>query len=329
MSYRHFSANERHTLMYLLHMRLSYREIGRRLGRHHTTISREVKRNGRRIGSYWDEFAHERTLERRKQPRHFRKQANKKLVRYVLDKLQQDWSPQTIAERLKRDHPRSTQLRISHEGIYRWVYSNAAQGGSLYQHLLRRHKKRRKHRQYGSGRGLIPHRVSIHDRPESIENRACFGHWEGDTVEGKKGTGGIATHVERKSRLLIAAKLHDKGADTFAQATTKAFSPIPKKWRKTLTVDNGKEFAQFKKMEETTGMDVYFADPYAPWQRGTNENTNGLLRHYFPKGTNWRKVTDQMLATAVEKLNNRPRKCLNYLTPNEVFLKNTGGALTT
>ena len=329
MSYRHFSAKERHTLMYLLQMHLSFREISRRLGRHHTTISREVKRNGRRLGCYLDAPAHRWAVVRRRYPRHTRRRSNQRLLVYVMERLRQDWSPETIAERLKVDHPRSRQLRISPEGIYRWIYEDAAQGGSLYQHLLRRHKKRRRQCYYGSGRGLIPHRVSIHDRPESIEYRVRFGHWEGDTVEGAKGTGGVATHVERKSRLLVAGKLDDKRAETFSRAITHAFRAMPKKWRKTLTVDNGKEFAGFKKIEKATGMNVYFADPYAPWQRGTNENTNGLLRHYFPKGIDWRKVTHQMLATVVEKLNNRPRKCLNYRTPNEVFLKNTGGALTT
>ncbi len=176
MSYQHFSANERHTLMYLLFLRLSFREIARRLGRHHTTISREVRRNGRRFNSYWDEFAHKQAMQRCKQPRHTSKRSNKKLLAYVMGKLQQDWSPQTITERLKIDHPRSTKLRISHEGIYRWIYEETAQGGTLYQHLLRRHKKRRKQRKYGAGRGLIPNRVSIHDRPESIENRSRFGH---------------------------------------------------------------------------------------------------------------------------------------------------------
>lgn len=329
MSYHHFTAKERHTLMYLLHWRLSYREIGRRLGRHHTTIAREVKRNGRVVGSYWDEPAHHWATARRKQPRHRRKQSNRRLQTYVLQKLQEDWSPETIASRLKLDFSRRRKMRMSAEGIYQWIFQDAAQGGTLYQHLLRRRKKRRKQCAYGAMRGLIPGRICIHDRPKSIENRVRFGHWEGDTVEGAKGTGGIATHVERKSRFLVAGKLGDKSAETFRRTTAQAFRAIPKKWCKTLTVDNGKEFSGFKNIEADTGMNVYFADPYAPWQRGTNENTNGLLRHYFPKGIDWRKVTDQMLATVVEKLNNRPRKCLSYRTPSEVFLKNTGGALAT
>lgn len=145
---------------------------------------------------------------------------------------------------------------------------------------------------------------------------------------GAKGTGGIATHVERKSKLLVASKLKDQRSDTFTKATNRAFRAIPKKWKKTLTVDNGKEFSGFKDIEARTEMDVYFCDPYSPWQRGTNENTNGLLRHYFPKGIDWQTVKNKELARVVDKLNNRPRKCLNYLTPNEVFFKSTGGALT-
>lgn len=328
MSYQHLNAKERHTLMYLLQWNLSYREIGRRLNRHHSTIAREVKRNARLIGCYWDEAAQSKADERRQQARHTRKQSNRDLVNYVNQQLQQDWSPETISARLERDYARKKQMRISPETIYQWIYQDTREGGELYQHLLRRHKKRRRQVAYGT-RGLIPGRVSIHERPVSIENRRRFGHWESDTVEGAKGSGGIATHVERKSRYLVAAKLQDKRAETFSKASITAFKPIPVSWRKTLTVDNGKEFAGFKDIEKGTNMAVYFADPYAPWQRGTNENTNGLLRHYFPKGIDWKKVTDKALARVVEKLNNRPRKCLNYLTPNEVFLKSTAGALAT
>lgn len=329
MSYQHFSSRERHTLMYLLQLRLSHREIGRRLGRHHTTISREVKRNGRHFACYWNEYADQQAHARRHKARHQRKRSNQKLTTYVNQGLIADWSPETIANRLAVDFPRSPGMRISPECIYQWIYRDAAHRGSLYLHLPRRHKKRRKQWRYGTGRGQIPDRVSIHERPMGVERRLRFGHWEGDSLEGAKGTGGITTHVERKSRLLIAAKLENKTADSVSMASIAAFSEIPGKWLRTLTVDNGKEFAHFKKIERETGLTVYFADPYAPWQRGTNENTNGLLRRYFPKGINWRKVTDHMLASVVEKLNNRPRKCLNYRTPNEVFAKHCGGALAT
>ncbi len=329
MSYVHLNAKERHTLMFLSQYHLSAREIGRRLGRHHSSIARELRRNTHICGSYRDDSAHQIAEDRRRHPRHFRKRSNRHLTAYVMGRLQEDWSPATIVGRLKIDFPRSRKMRLSVEVIYQWIYRDASEGGLLYLHLLRRHKRRRRQGLYGLCRGLIPGRISIHDRPLSIAGRTRFGHWEGDTVEGEKGTGGIATHVERKSRLLIAAKLNDKRAQTFTSATVEAFEPIPSKWRRTLTVDNGGEFAGFKMIEAATKLTVYFADPYAPWQRGTNENTNGLLRHYFPKGIDWRGVSEKQLAWAVERLNNRPRKCLKYQTPNEVFLKNTSVALAT
>ena len=149
-----------------------------------------------------------------------------------------------------------------------------------------------------------------------------------ETVEGAKGTGGIATHVERKSRYLVAAKLVDKKAATMNAQSIKFFWKIPQVMRQTLTVDNGKEFSQFKELESKTGLKVYFADPYAAWQRGTNENTNGLLRHYFPKGINFQTVSEEELDQIVKKVNHRPRKCLDYRTPHEVFNQASSGALT-
>jgi IS30 family transposase len=220
-------------------------------------------------------------------------------------------------------------MRISHETIYRWIYQDATEGGMLYQYLRYKRKKRRRQMRYGSGRRFIFGRVSISKRPAIVDTRERYGDWEGNTVEGKKSTGYMATHVERKSRFLIAAKLCDKKAETLTLQSTKAFWRIPKKMRKTLTVDNGEEFARFKELEEKTGLTVYFADPYSSWQRGTNENTKSLLRYYFPKGTDFNEVTKEKLALAVKRLNHRPRKCLNYQTPHEVFWKATNGALAT
>lgn len=251
------------------------------------------------------------------------------MVCYVKRKLMQDWSPEEIVGRLMVDYPKNIKMRISHETIYQWIYTDAINGGDLYTHLRRLHKKRRKQRHYGSGRGLIPGRVSIRKRLEAVDSRQRFGDWEGDSVEGAKGTGGIASHVERKSRYLIAAKLPDKTANTMTIASARAFQRIPKNMRKTLTVDNGKEFSLFKELEDKTDLCIYFADPYSAWQRGSNENTNGLLRQYFPKGTNFRNVTKIILALVVKKLNHRPRKCLNYQTPHEVFYEAVSGALAT
>jgi IS30 family transposase len=331
MSYTHLTQNERYVISHLKCAGFSLREIARRINRHHATISRELNRNGPEHDCtiYWYDWTHPMALERRHKARHHRRNSHQGLVDYVERKLKDDWSPEVIAEKLKADYPDDDKMRVSHETIYRWIYLDAEGGGTLYNHLRRRRKKRRRQKRYGSGRRFIPGRVSITERPGIVESRERFGDWEGDTIEGKKSTGYIATHVERKSRYLMASKLVNKKAESLTMQSTRLFRRIPKKMRQTLTVDNGKEFSRFKEIEDKTGLTVYFADPYAAWQRGTNENTNGLLRQYVPKGTDFRKITEKYLAVAVKKLNHRPRKCLNYRSPHEVFWQTSSGALTT
>ncbi len=332
MSYYHLSSEERYVISYLVLNDLSLREIGRRIGRHHSTISREIKRNQPTYADdavYCYDAAQHYADQRKAKARHWRKKSNKHLVHYVQSKLIDDWSPEEICGRLIVDYPNNKLMRISHEAIYQWIYTEAVNGGNLYTHLRRCHKKRRKQRRYGSLRGLIPGRLSISKRPQAVDQRARFGDWEADTLEGAKGSGAIATHVERKSRYLVAAKLSDKAANTMTIASAGAFDPIPKQMRKTLTVDNGKEFALFKQLEEKTGFCIYFADPYSAWQRGCIENTNGLIRQYLPKGTNFKNISNNDLALIVKKLNHRPRKCLNYQTPHEVIHKAICGAFAT
>lgn len=322
MSYCHLSSEERYVISYLVLDDLSLREIGRRIGRHHSTISREIKRNRPTYADdavYWYDAAQQYADQRKAKARHWRKQSNKQLGHYIQSKLINDWSPEQIAGRLIVDYPNNELMRISHEAIYQWIYTDAVNGGNLYTHLRRCHKKRRKQRRYGSLRGLIPGRVSIRQRPKVVDHRLRFGDWEADSLEGAKGSGAIATHVERKSRFLVAAKLSDKAAKTITIASASAFEHIPKTMRKTLTVDNGKEFAQFKQLEKMTGFCIYFADPYSAWQRGCNENTNGLIRQYLPKGANFKNITNDHLEIIVKRLNHRPRKCLNYQTPHEVI----------
>ena len=215
MSYSHLTLQERYVIYHLVLYGLSYREIGRRLNRHHTAITREVQRNGPRYtddGVYWHEAAQDYADQRKYKARHCRRRSIPQLVRYVQNKIMAEWSPEEIAGRLCSDYPDSVHMRINTETIYQWIYLDACQGGGLYTHLRRRHKKRRKQKRYGSCRGLIPGRVSISDRPTIVDQRKRFGDWEGDTVEGAKGSGGIVSHVERKSRYLIAAKLPDKTA---------------------------------------------------------------------------------------------------------------------
>ena len=299
----------------------SLRKIGRELGRHHTSISREIARNRPTYADdavYWYDAAEYFAKERRHKARHRRRQ-HERLVAYVKEKLKLDWSPETISGRVKLDYSDDDKMRISPETIYRWIYRDSHDKSNLHHHLRRRHKHRRRQKRYGSGRRFIPGRVSIDLRPPIVATRERFGDWEGDTMEGSKGSGGLATHVERKCRYLLAAKLTDKKAVTMTQQSTRYFRKIPRRLRQTLTLDNGKEFTQFKELERKTGLKVYFADPYSAWQRGTNENTNGLLRQYFPKGTDFRTVSEKEVAIVVKKLNNRPRKCLNYQTPYEVY----------
>lgn len=329
MSYTQLTREERYVIAHLKVFKLSLREIARRLNRHHSTISRELKRNGPAYpgGVYWYDVSHPRALERRTRARHQRRRNNRALYDYVAQRLRARWSPECIAGRLALDYPREPAMRVSAEAIYRWVFRDAQAGGELYRCLCLAHKRRRKQRRYGSLRGLIPGRVSIAERPAVVESRSRFGDWEGDTVYGRRTRICLLTQVERKSRYLIAAKILDRRAQSVAACKIAQFSALPRHWRRTLTLDNGKEFAAFRQVEQATGLRVFFADPYCAWQRGANENTNGLLRRYFPKGTDFSQVADDALAFVVHALNNRPRKCLGYRTPFEVVQKALGGAL--
>jgi len=332
MSYTHLTENDRYKISYLKSARFSLREIARRINRHHTTIGRELRRNDDPLyedNIYWYDWTNPEALKRRHKARHHRRSSNQDLVNYVERKLKDDWSPEVITQKLKADYPDDDKMRVSHETIYRWIYSDAKDGGTLYTHLRRRRKKRRRQKRYGSGRRFISGRIGIAQRPVIVESRERFGDWEGDTIEGKKSSGYIATHVERKSRYLMAAKLDNKKSDSLTMKSIRLYWGLPRKMRQTLTIDNGSEFSNFKELENKTGLTVYFADPYAAWQRGTNENTNGLLRQYFPKGSDFSKISKENLAFAVKKLNHRQSKRLSYRSPHEVFRNRSSGALAT
>ena len=331
MSHRHMSTEERFAIAQLQALGLGHREIGRRLGRHHSTIGRELRRNRPRCGTVCYDWQHADGLaeRRRRKPRHRRRRGHRRLWNSVMAGLSQGWSPEQIAGRLRRDHRSSRAMRIAPETIYQWIYRNARDGGGLWQLLRRAHKRRRKHCRLAACRGRFPGRRSIHERPGRVARRQDYGHWEGDTLVGGRHVGGILTLIERKSRFLVAQRLPSRKAMSCAAALSALLAPLPARLRRTLTVDNGKEFAAFNSVEEQTGVRIYFADPYAAWQRGCNENANGLLRQYVPKGTEIDAVCPQQLANAVEQINNRPRKCLGYKSPAEVFHKQLRGALGT
>ena len=330
MSYTHLNQRERMCLFYLLQCGLSLRKIGRKLNRSHSTISRELKRNKRILGYYCDRAAQSSAEKRKAIPRHTHRKSNEQLHDYVVKKLKLGWSPEIISQRLKRDFPHSKKkMRVSHEAICQWIYLDTKQGGTLFNNLVRCHRKRKEQRCYSSLRGIIPNRVDISLRPNVVDRRSRYGDWEGDTMVGYRHQGRLVTHVERKSRYLLAGKIKDGTATSFNDVSLRLFRQIPNNYRKTLTLDNGSENSKFMVLEEELSLQVYFAKPYASWERGTNENTNGLMRRFFPKGTDFLKVTDASLAKTVKMLNHRPRKCLNYRTPFEVFNSITGGALGT
>jgi len=328
VSHKHLSAEERMFIEFFLGQDMSSRDIAAALNRCHTSISRELRRNSSFSG-YRGQTAQKKAASRRKQPRHFRRQQHEPLVAYVDKKLRSDWSPEQIANRIRMDYPDGDDMRISAEAIYAWVYTATRHGSTLHKHLRRGRSRRRPHKLYGKGKRYLPERVGIADRPEEVMSRGRFGDWEGDMMSGSTGKAALATCVERKSRLLFAARTEDKTAASFNAAITAGMRTIPGELRKTITVDNGSEMANFKELEAQTGLKTYFCDAHSPWQRGSNENSNGLLRQYFPRGTNFRSTNDEAVKRAVDRLNNRPRKCLGYQTPAEVFAAALCGAFVT
>jgi len=330
------TTEERYQITYLHMNGYSAARIGRQLGRHRATIGRELTRNADPMGGYHYLSAQARADTRRSSAsRRYKLDApapGSKLsptARYVREKLKQRWSPEQIAGRLRLDHPDDPAAWVSHETIYRWVYRQTLHGQTLYQSLRRsrRHRRCRIPGERRGQRGVIPGRVGIEQRPEIVNARGRFGDWESDTVEGAKGRGLVVTHVERRSRYTLLGKLADKRAATLNRSTTTAMKALPGALRRTATFDNGKEFADFKTIERELGLTVYFANPHSPWERGVNENTNGLLRDWLPKGSDLRHVTAARLAQIQKMLNNRPRKCLNYRTPREVLNDLPGVAL--
>jgi IS30 family transposase len=329
MSYTQLTLVERFVIYHMRVVGCGVRQIARELGRHHSTISRELERNttAEGLSPMWISHAQRLCEQRRQRARHRRRADNAVLGRYVQERLSAHWSPQMIAGRLPVDFPGDTAMRISHEAVYRWIYAGAKLGGQLYRCLPYRRKRRRKQRRCSARCAPIAGRVPISQRPTEIDTRKHFGHWEADTIYGSKTKHCLLTHVERKTRFLILTKIEDRSASSVAQAHIAQFSQLPQQWRQSVTVDNGSEFAQFSRVEQACSLRFYFADPYCAWQRGSNENTNGLIRRYLPKGTDFSQVDDTYLAKLAENLNNRPRRCLNYRTPTELVTLSFSGAL--
>jgi IS30 family transposase len=295
----------------------SYRHIGRQLDRAASTISREVQRNGGQ-DVYRAARAEQATWERAKRPKPRKLAMQPRLRDIVAGKLKLAWSPEQIAGWLKRRYPQDESLQVSHETIYRSLFVQGR--GLLKRELLKHLRSGRKvrHGRPASGRSSIVDPVTISERPAEVKDRAVPGHWEGDLIVGSKHSY-IATLVERQTRYVMLIKLENKKTETVVTALAAQIQQLPVELRKSLTWDRGAELADHKAFTVSTDVQVYFCDPYSPWQRGSNENTNGLLRQYFPKGTNLSVHSQVELDRVARQLNERPRKTLDFESPAERF----------
>ena len=300
---------------------LSLQAIATRLKRAPSTISREVRRNGG-LKCYRASQADQAAWDRARRPKPCKLVINRALARIVAKKLRRFWSPEQIAGWLKQEHPEDESHQVSHETIYRslFIQARGALKKELQQHLrTRRAMRRSRHKHPGdTGQGQISNTVSIRERPASVEDRAVPGHWEGDLIIGTNNSQ-IATLVERHTRYVMLAKVSGKDTETVVNALIKQAHKLPRELYKSLTWDRGKEMADHQRFTLATDIKVYFCDPQSPWQRGSNENTNGLLRQYFPKGTDLSVHSQAKLNAVARQLNERPRKTLDYETPAQRF----------
>ncbi len=319
MNYNQLTQCQRYQIHALLKSEHNQTEIAQTIGVHKTTISRELKRNQGQRG-YRPKQAHRKAVKRRSWDR---RRIPPQTWVWIEEKIRQDWSPEQIALWMKKYR----EISVSHEWIYQYIYTDKRVGGDLHKHL-RCQKKRRK--RYGSHdrRGKLVDRVSIEQRPNVVNERSRLGDWEADTVIGKKSPYALVTLVERKSRFTLLKKINHRTAAATKEAIVQMMKPYRLKTL-TITCDNGKEFADHLGIAEELNTSVYFAHPYSSWERATNENTNGLLRQYFPKGSDFSEITPEQELFAQRRLNTRPRKCLDLETPEMVFFKLSDVALET
>lgn len=317
-SYHQLTQAQRYQIYALRKTKHSLQEIAKVIGVHKATVSRELRRNQGQRG-YRPQQAHELALKRRPKAVSRITEQDWKAVEKL---LKQDWSPEQISGRLKKER----RLRISHEWIYQYILADKQAGGDLYRHLRCQKKRRKRYGAYDR-RGKLSNCRSIEERPAIVAARKRLGDWEVDTVIGRKHKQAMVTLTERKSRFVLAGMVEQKTAQAVRKQICHLLLPVQNKVH-TITSDHGKEFAEHERIAQTLGLNFYFAHPYAAWERGTNENMNGLLRQYFPKKCDFPSVSKRQVEQVLSKLNLRPRKSLRFKTPFEVFY-NTTVALTT
>jgi len=320
----HLTLEEREVIAHMHRAGKMQTQIADRLGRSKSTISRELRRNRSRNG-YWAVAAQRKARRRRSERPWTAKMRRPEVRRYVAERLRRRWSPDQIAGRSRSDFPDDQRRWISPPTIYAWIGEEQARG-KRWQRYLRRLGRKRPERE---NRGRLRASASIEGRPAVVDRRTRFGDWEGDTIVGANRRGGAVTLVERKSGYLLLGKVPNLQAATVRQAAARRYATTPAVLRKTLTLDNGKEFAEHEQLEAEAALKIYFAKPYSAWQRGTNENTNGLVRQFFPKGTDLANISEHRFTKVQQLLNDRPRKRLGYRTPNEVLASRLKVAIET
>jgi IS30 family transposase len=311
VSYRQLTQGQRYQIWACLRMGMKRSLIAKEVGVHRSTITRELRRNESGRWKYNPSRACRMARERHEDKRKYR--IDCKTWATVEKLLGLEWSPEQISKRLEVEGLRS----VSHQTIYCHIYQNRLEGGNMYVRLRRRHKYRKRIHKYCSRKGWDTRRP-ISERPPIVETRSRLGDWEADTIIGRERRGGILSLVERRSRYCLLQKVTTKSAQTVAEAVCATLLPVKDKVL-TITSDNGIEFTRHQTIAKILDADFFFADPYSSWQRGTNENTNGLVRQYFPKKTDFTPLSDEDIQHVTDRLNNRPRKCLDFRTPNEVF----------
>ncbi len=315
---------ERIEIYHLLKLNYSLRKIAKKLKRSVSSISYEVKKGGS-IEQY-NPILSDKRSKRKAKSRRFAKRKidkNERLKNFIIYHLKEkQWSPEQIAKVWNRDYAKvEGGMTISHETIYAYIY--VLPRGSLKRELIKALRQerayRRKQKRGGKAQRSIENMLSIHERPKEVEDRTIPGHWEGDLIVGKRNQSALGTLVERTTRTVLLVPLKSRDAKHVAEQFAKVIKKLPKEMKLTMTYDQGREMAKHSIITKMTGVKVYFADPRSPWQRGTNENTNGLIRQYFPKGTDFNKVPLKEIKRVQDLLNGRPRKVLNWFTPYEVF----------
>jgi len=311
-TYQQLTYEQRCQISALMKSGCSQRKIAETIGTTQPTVSRELARNTGGRG-YRHKQAQERTVQRRAEASQPTKMTPD-MITVVESKLRVEWSPEQISGWLLNDQ----ELLISHESIYLHIWRDKQAGGDLYTHLRQQGKKYNKRRNGKSTRGQIKNRVSIDDRPQVVDDKSRIGDWEIDTMIGKGHSGALVTIVERVTKLTVSTRVNSKSAADVTEATIALLKPLEDVVH-TITADNGKEFAYHEQISKALSADVYFAHPYSSWERGLNENTNGLLRQYFPKSTDFKKVEQIEVRRALRRLNSRPRKDLNFKTPAQLM----------